>query len=222
MKPSEVWLPKGGKHSGKDGVIECTQKPPRNWLADIVSIGALMLTATGILAISDALQKKGLTGKLNPIELNVQNVRLETVNVDSRPTNPEPALRAISEDPSSPPTQSAVIGGLPGSPYQPPLTSKPAPRRLRTESDVRGWRFHRQFSAVAQKPSHLQENKGKWPKAFIMYLEAHQSLERVGGDFWDYRLGSRVYSYNVSAFGNPIFSTHRLRILDLVLGRSLV
>ena len=114
MKPSEVWLPKGGKHSDKDGIIECTQKPRRNWLADMVSIGVLILTAMGILAISDALQKKGVTGKLDPTQLNIQNVRQDTVAVDSRPTNPEPALRPISGDPSSPPTQSTVIGGLPG------------------------------------------------------------------------------------------------------------
>ena len=175
MKPSEVWLPKGGKHSGKDGVIECTQKRPWNWLAHIVWIGVLILTATGILAISDALQKKGVT---NPTELDVQNVRQDTVEVDSRPTNPEPAFRPISDDPSSPPIQSAVIRGLPGSSFEPSATGKPAPRRLGTESDVRGWHFHRQFSAVAQKPSHPKDNKGKWPKAFIMYLEAHHSLLR--------------------------------------------
>jgi hypothetical protein len=31
--------------------------------ADMVSIGVLILTATGILAILDALQKKGVTGQ---------------------------------------------------------------------------------------------------------------------------------------------------------------
>src|SRR5215472_8663182 len=130
MKPSEVWLPKGAKHSGKDGIIEWTQKPPRNWLADMVSIGVLILTAAGILAISDALQRKGVTVKLDPTELNVQNVRQDTVDVDARPTNLEPALRAISHDPSSPPTQSAVIRSLPGRSFEPPLTGKPAPRHL--------------------------------------------------------------------------------------------
>src|SRR5215469_10275867 len=130
MKPSEVWLPKGGKHSGKDGTIERTQKPPRNWLADMVSIGVPILTATGILAISDALQKKGVTSKLDPTELNVQNVRQDTVAVDSRPTNPEPALRPISDDPSSPPIQSTLIGGLPGGSFEPSAAGKPAPRRL--------------------------------------------------------------------------------------------
>ena len=118
MKPSEVWLPKGGKHSGKDGVIECTQKRPWNWLADIVWIGVLILIGTGILAISDAFQKKGVPGKLDPTELNVQNVRQDTVEVDSRPTTPEPAFRPISDDPSSPPIQSAVIRGLPGSSFR--------------------------------------------------------------------------------------------------------
>src|SRR5215472_7457241 len=122
MKPSEVWLPKGGKHSGKDGVIERTQKPPRNWVADMVSISVLILSATGILAISDAFQKKGVTGKLDSTQLNIQNVRQDTVAVDSRPTNPEPALRPISDDPSSPPTQSTVIGALPESPFEPSAT----------------------------------------------------------------------------------------------------
>ena len=207
MKPSEVWLPKGRTHSSRDGVVECTQKPPWNWLADIVSIGVLILTAAGILAVSDALQKKGVAGKPDPTELNVLNVRQDTVEVDSRPTNPEPASRPISDDPSSPPIQSvvirglpgssfessatdkpaftssspiqsAVIGGLPGSSFEPSATGKPASRRLGTESNVRGWHFHRQFSAVAQKPSHPKDNKGKWPKAFITYLEAHQSLMR--------------------------------------------
>jgi hypothetical protein len=168
MKRSEVWLPKGRTHSGRDGVIECTQKRPWNWLAHIVWIGVLILTATGILAISDALQKKGVTGKPAPTELNVQNVRQDRVEVDSRPINPEP----------SPPTQSTVIRGLPGSSFEPSATGKPTPGRLGTESDVRGWQFHRQFSAVAQKPSHLQNNKGKWPKAFTMFLEAHQSFLR--------------------------------------------
>ena len=178
MKPSEVWLPKGRTHSGRDGAIECTQKRPWNWLADIVWIGVLILTAMGILAISDALQKKGVTGKPDPTELNVQNARQDTVDVDSRRTNPEPALRPISHDPSSAPIQSPVIGGLPGSSFEPSARGKPASRRLGTESDVRGWQFHRQFSAVAQKPSHLQNNKGKWPKAFTMFLEAHQSFLR--------------------------------------------
>src|SRR6516164_925057 len=178
MKPSEVWLPKGRTHSGRDGVIECTQKWPWNWLAAIVWIGVLILTATGILAISDALQKKGVTGKLDPTQLNVQNVRQDTVAVDSRPTNSEPALRPISHDPSSPPTQSTVIGGLPVRSFEPSATGKPAPGRLGTESDLRGWHFHRQFSDVAQKPGHRQENKRKWPKAFIIYLEAHQSFLR--------------------------------------------
>ena len=130
MKPREVWLPKGRTHSSRDGVIECRQKPPWNWLADIASIGVLILTATGILAISDALQKKGVTGKLDPTQANIQNVRQDTVAVDSRPTNPEPALRPISDDPSSPPTQSTVTGGLPGSSFEPSATGKPAPRRL--------------------------------------------------------------------------------------------
>ena len=85
MKPSEVWLPKGRTHSSRDGVVECTQKPPWNWLADMVWIGVLILTAMGILAISDALQKKGVTGKLDPTELNVRNARQDTVDVDSRP-----------------------------------------------------------------------------------------------------------------------------------------
>ena len=178
MKPSEVWLLKGGKHSGKDGAIECTQKRPWNWLADMVWIGVLILTATGILAISDALQKKGVTGKLDPTQANIQNLRQDTVAVDSRPTNPEPALWPISDDPSSPPTQSTVIGGLPGNSFEPSARGKPASRRLGTKSDVRGWHFHRQFSAVAQKPGHPQENKRKWPKAFIIYLEAHQSFLR--------------------------------------------
>jgi len=178
MKHSEVWLPKGRTQSGKDGIIECRQKPAWNWLADMVSISVLILTATGILAISDALQKKGVTGKLDPTQANIQNVRQDTVAVDSRPANPEPALRPISDDPSSPPTQSAVIRGLPGSSFEPSATGKPAPRRLGTESNLRGWRFHRQFSDVTQKPGHPQENKRKWPKAFIMYLGAHQSFLR--------------------------------------------
>jgi len=178
MKRSEVWLPKGGTHSARDGVIECTQKRPWNWLVDIVWIGVLILTATGILAISGVLQKKGVTGRLDPTERNVQNVRQDTVEVNSKPLAPEPGLRPILDDPSSPPIQSAVIRGLPGSSFEPSATGKPAPRRLGTESDVRGWHFHRQFSAVAQKPSHPKDNKGKWPKAFITYLEAHQSLMR--------------------------------------------
>ena len=85
MKPSKVWLPKGGTHSARDGVIECTQKRPWNWLADIVWIGVLILTATGILAISDALQKKAVAGKPDPAELKVQNVRQDTVAPHSRP-----------------------------------------------------------------------------------------------------------------------------------------
>src|SRR6516162_3012897 len=178
MKRSEVWLPKGGTHSARDGVIECTQKRPWNWLVDIVWIGVLILTATVILAISGVLQKKGVTGRLDPTERNVQNVRQDTVEVNSKPLAPEPGLRPILDDPSSPPIQSAVIRGLPGSSFEPSATGKPASRRLGTESDVRGWRFHRQFSDVAQKPGHPQGSKRKWPKAFIMYLEAHQSFLR--------------------------------------------
>jgi hypothetical protein len=71
MKPGEILLPTGGKQASKDGIIERS----RNWLVDMVSIGVLMLTAAGILAISDALQKSGATGKPDPTESNVQNVR---------------------------------------------------------------------------------------------------------------------------------------------------
>ena len=162
----------------REGRSDLPAKPPRNWLADMVSIGVLILTATGILVISDALQKKGVTSKLDPTELNVQNVRQDTVAVESRPTNPEPALRSISDDPSSPPTQSTVIGGLPESPFEPSATGKTAPRHLGTESDVRGLHFHRQFSDVDQKLGPPQENKRKWPKALILYLEAHQDYLR--------------------------------------------
>src|SRR5215831_12412435 len=162
----------------RQGRSDLPAKPPRNWLADMVSIGVLILTATGILVISDALQKKEVTGKLDRTQLNIQNVRQDTVAVDSRPTSPEPVLRPISDDPSSPPTQSTVIGGLRGGSFEPSATGKPAPRRLGTESDVRGWRFRRQYTDAAQKTGPPQENKRKWPKAFIMYLDAHQDYLR--------------------------------------------
>jgi hypothetical protein len=179
MKYSGVGLPKGGKQPGKDGIVECKVLPPRNLLADIVSIGVLLLIGAGaILAISDDLPKKDATRPLESAELNGQNVRQETVDVGPEPPNLELAIRTISTDASSILTQDPAIKGLPGSPYQPSLTSKPAPRRLGTELDVRGRHFHRQLSAVAQKPGHPLDKKGKWPKAFIMYLEAHRDLLR--------------------------------------------
>ena len=173
------WLPKGGKQPGKDGIVECKELPPRNLLADIVSIGVLLLIGAGaILAISDDLPKKDATRPLESAELNRQNVRQDTVDLGPGPTNLEPAIRTISDDPSSILTQDLAIKGPPESPYQPSLTSKPAPRRLATELDVRGRRFHRQLSALAQKPGHPLDNKGKWPKVFVMYLEAHQAFLR--------------------------------------------
>ena len=180
MKPSEVCLPQGGKQPGKEGIVGSIEPPPRNLLADIVSVVVLLLIGAGaILAISGTLQEKAATRQQDPAELNTQNMRQETVNVGSRPANLDPAMRTISDDASSLPTQDLVIKGLPGSPYQTPsLARKRVLRRLGTEPDARGWRFQHQLSAMAQKLGYARDSKRKWPKAFIKYLEAHQDFLR--------------------------------------------
>jgi hypothetical protein len=163
----------------KSGKESSTEPPPRNLLADIASIGVFLLIGMGaILAISDALPKKGATREPDPAALNAQNMREDTVDVGSRPANLDPPVRTISDDPSSPLTQDPVIRGLPGSPYHPPPTRKPVLRRFGTESDASERLVQRQFSMAARRPRFTPDSKRKWPKAFIMYLEAHQNYLR--------------------------------------------
>lgn len=171
---------KPGKQLGKDGIIECTQTPPPNRLAALVAIGVLILIGTGaILGILDVLPKKDVTHQLDAPVLKVQNMPQDAATVESKPANADLPATSSSGYPSSLPMQQPLmVEGLPGSPYQPPLTRKPALRRFGTESDARGWRFRRQIYAVAQKPGNARDSKRKWPKAFIMYLEAHPDFLR--------------------------------------------
>jgi uncharacterized protein (DUF1330 family) len=75
--------------------------------------------------------------------------------------------------------EGVVLKGLPGSLDQtPPVTKKSAPRRFDIESYARERRVKPQFSVAAQKSRYARYSKRKSPKAFIMYLEAHQDLLR--------------------------------------------
>jgi hypothetical protein len=170
---------KTGKQPAKDGIIECTQIPPPNRLADLVGIGFMILIGTGaILGILDALPKKDVTHQLDAPVPKVQNMPQDAAAVESKAANADLAATGTSGYPSSLPIQSLLIEGLPGSPYQAPLTRKPALRRFGPDSHARGWRLQRELADVAQKLGYARDSKRKWPKAFIMYLEAHRDFLR--------------------------------------------
>lgn len=160
---------KGGEQPDNDAIVECAKSARQNLLPDIVSIGILILITGAILGILDAPPKKAATRKADPAELNAQNVRQDSVDPGTKPASIEMPMRSISNDASSPLTQEPMISGLPGSPYQPP----PALKRFGTEPHIRRWRSQRQLFASSQ-PSHAGNSKRNWPKAFLMYLEAHQ------------------------------------------------
>lgn len=169
---------KPGKQPGKDGIIECTQTPPPNRLAALVAIGVLILIGTGaVLGILDLLPKKDVTHQLDAPVLKVQNMPQDAIAVESKPANDDQPATSTSGYPSSLPMQHLLIKGLPESSYQPLLTRKPALRRFGPDSATRGWRFQRQLADVARKPDYARD-KRKWPKAFVMYLEAHQDFLR--------------------------------------------
>ena len=136
----------------------------------MVAIGVLILIGTGsILAISGARPKKVATDKPDLAELNAQHIHQNAVVVESKPANLGPPERVTSEQVSSPVTQDLTIKGLPGSAYQPPPTRKRARDR----------KFQHQFSVSAQKSRSGPNSKMHWPKAFVMYLEAHQEYLRA-------------------------------------------
>jgi hypothetical protein len=156
-----------------------TEKPPLNWLATIGGVGLLMLIATGAtLAIWEDLAKKSETHKVDAAEVNVRNMQQGAVAVESTPTNPDLPAASTSGDPSSVTTQSLAIKSLPGGPYPLSVTRKQTPRRFGAKSDERDRRFEGHLSLVAHKSSSAPHSKKEWPKAFTMYLQAHQDLLR--------------------------------------------
>jgi hypothetical protein len=165
-KPNEVCLSQGGEQPGKEESIEL---PPRNLLADILSIGVLLLIGTGLIVdILGGLPKRSVAPKLDTAQLYAQTTEQRPVETKSEPALFGPTARSTSGYASLQPTPSLVIKGLPGSPYQPPVTSKPALRRFASESDAK------QRSSTGKKSAENRGSTRKWPKAFILYLEAHE------------------------------------------------
>jgi len=92
MKSVLRWLSSlnPGKQPGKENIVEAIKPPPRNLLADIVSIGVLILMGAGaILAILDALPKKDA----GPAELSARNMA-EALHLADRTSE---ALETIRE-----------------------------------------------------------------------------------------------------------------------------
>ncbi|MGA8657707.1 MAG: hypothetical protein WB586_16300 [Chthoniobacterales bacterium] len=182
MKYVVRWSPKfePGKQPGKDGIIECTEQLPWDRFAAMVAMGGLILIGMtiAILAISSARPKNRIARKPDTAQLNAPRMQQDAVDIGSKPANLDPLASSTSGYPSPLPTQGLVIKDPSGSPYEPPLTRKPALRRFVTKSDTREWRFQRHLSAVVQKPGYARDNKRKWAKAFIMYLEAHRDFLR--------------------------------------------
>jgi hypothetical protein len=163
MKFVTRWLPKlkPGKSPGKDDIVERKEPPPLNRLAVVVYIGALILIGTGaILAVLDALPKKGVTHELDAAEVKAPTMQQDALPIESKPTNPDLLGRITSNENSSQPAQDLVIRDLPGSYYRPPLARKLGRRRFGTEPCESEWHFRRQLYAVAQKPGYarLQES----------------------------------------------------------------
>jgi hypothetical protein len=83
MKFVTRWLPK--LKSDKES---STEPAPLNRLAAVVYIGVLILIDTGaILAITDALPRKGVTHELDPAELKVRKMKEDAAPVESKPAN---------------------------------------------------------------------------------------------------------------------------------------
>ena len=89
---------KKGAQSGNDAIVECTKSARRNLLADIVSIGILILITGAILGIPDPLPKKGATRQLEPAEVKAQNIRQDALDVGSRPASLDPPETTTSDD----------------------------------------------------------------------------------------------------------------------------
>jgi hypothetical protein len=181
MKSVVRWTPrlKSGKQLGKDDIVECKQQLSLDRLAAIVAIGVLLIGMSGaILAISGPRLRKNAPPKLDAAGSNVQNTQ-QAVAVGSKATDLNQPAKSTPGYPSSASTQGIVLKGLPGSLDQtPPVTKKSAPRRYDIESYARERRVKPQSSVVAQKSRYARYSKRKSPKAFIMYLEAHQDLLR--------------------------------------------
>jgi hypothetical protein len=156
-----------------------TEALRRTWLAPIVAIGLLMLIATGaILAIWEDLAKKSETHKVDAAQLNVRKMQQDAVAIESTPAKSDLRATSTSDDPSSLTTEDLVIEGLLGGPDRLPVTRKRTPRRFGTESDEKDRRFRSHLSVVARKSGYGPDWKSKWPKAFVIYLEAHQNYLR--------------------------------------------
>lgn len=147
------------------------------WLATIAGICLLMLIATGaILAIWEDLAKKSETHKADAAQLNVRKMQQGAVAIASTPANSDLRATSTSGYPSSLTTEDLAIKGLPGGPHQ--VTRKRTPRRFGTESDEKDRRLRSHLSVVARKSGYGPDWKSKWPKAFVIYLEAHQNYLR--------------------------------------------
>jgi hypothetical protein len=146
MKSVVTWLQKlkSGKRPDKEGSREsrepgAAQLPPDR-ISAVLVIGslALIFATIAMLTIADIRPDKDPIREPDTAALNARNmqqhlggVRSELLRLDAAPMGITPNRV------SSPPTQTAVIKGLPGSPYRPPPTGNPAPRPSDTEWDAR-------------------------------------------------------------------------------------
>ena len=160
--PASFEQPRDAGGTGLPVLIFCT----------VAVCAAIILIGMTSAMLGGAPPIKSEAPRPDTAELNAHTLQ-DAVGVESKPTSMDPPVRSTSGYASLLPTPGSLIKGFPGSPYQPPVTSKPVLRRFGTESDVRGRRFHRKLSAVDNWGS-----KRKWPKAFVLYLEAHQKFLR--------------------------------------------
>lgn len=156
MKPSGVWLPKGGKQRVKDGITECMERLTLSRLTAVLAIGSLVFigVTSAFLGVLWDGPKKVATLKLGTAELNGQRPQQDAVDTGSKCGSLGPA-RSTSGYPffdtdSSKPPQDVVPAGLPGSVDQTPsLATKPTLSGFGSESDAKKLRATRQHNEAA-------------------------------------------------------------------------
>jgi hypothetical protein len=173
------------KRSDKEGNREsrepgAPQLPPdRTSVVLVIGSLALICVTIAILIIADIRPDKDTIREPDTAELNAKNMQQHLGGVQSQPLRLDGAPMGITPNRvSSPPTQTAVIKGLPGSPYRTPPTGNPAPRPSDTEWDAKERGVDRQLSAVAQRLGSAPESKKERLKALMTYSERYRDYLR--------------------------------------------
>jgi len=110
--------------------------PDRNSLVLVIGSLVLIFVMIAILLASDISPDKNAKRELDSAAPNAENTQQHPIGVKPGPVRLDDAPASTTPHwVFPPPTQTAVIRGLPGSPYRTPLTRNPGPRRFDAEWD---------------------------------------------------------------------------------------